>query len=186
MSTKLTSEERDALTDIAIKFLKGKMRDRHGRTIEDIKNLTEQEMEDDHEWIQWAFPIHTPSPHNPYAGQLFYGAENYFKRNSDLFRQQQVLTKKYCASIGLGWGQEDDPDKFFKVIDHPHNHHIKRISRLLKHLTLTGKSYEAKWIYTLLLQMISYNPNIITGYTVALWSAIAYGEETYINFYNKD
>lgn len=185
MSIKYTHDEREALTKIAINFLKGKTADRHGRKIGDFLTLSEQEMESDHEWIQWVFPINTPSPHNPYAGQLFDGSYNYFKSNSALCRQQVDFLKKYSESIGLGWGTgRDDPQKFFSIINDPYNHHVKRISRVLKHLMLTGKMYAAQNWFSWLLQMIGYNPNVISGYTVALWAAIVYNNETYLNYYH--
>ncbi len=184
MSIKYSPSEREMLTKIAVDFLKGKTTDRHGRKITDFMNLSEREMEDDHEWIQWVFPINTPSPHNPFAGQIFDGASGYFRQGSKLADQQFNFLNKYSDSIGLGWRNgKPDPQKFFSVINDPYNHHVKRISRVLKHLMLTGKHYTAKHWFSWLLQMIGYNPNVISGYTVALWAAIVYDNETYLNYH---
>ena len=184
MSIKYSPAEREMLTKIAIDFLKAKTTDRHGRKITDFMNLSEREMEDDHEWIQWVFPINTPSPHNPFAGQIFSGSSDYFRSNSKLGLQQMDFLRKYSDSLGLGWGTgTPDPQKFFSIINDPYNHHVKRISRVLKHLMLTGKQYSAQHWFSWLLQMIGYNPNVISGYTVALWAAIVYDNETYLNYY---
>ncbi len=53
---------RDEIQKLALDFLKGKTKDHKGRTVEDYMVLSETEMELDHEWVQWAFPIDTVSP----------------------------------------------------------------------------------------------------------------------------
>ena len=46
---------------IALDFLAGRCADHLGRKIDDYFNFTEQQMGDDHDWIQWAFPLRTVS-----------------------------------------------------------------------------------------------------------------------------
>lgn len=179
---KYSEEEKKALTKTAIDFLKGKTRDRHGRNITDILALTPDQMEDDHEWIQWAFPINTPSPHNPYAGQIFNGANAYFKYKFPISEQQSKLDDKFWLNLGLPLdGRKQDPVRFFQVVDGPYNHSVKRISRVLKHHMLTGKEYIAQAHFYDLLGMVALKPDNFSAYSIALWTAIVYDKEYYLS-----
>lgn len=183
MSTNYTKEERERLTKIAMNFLKGKTRDHRGRTVDDLLKLTPDEMENDHDWIQWAFPISTPSEHNPFAGQLFPGANVYFKCKFPVNDTQEKLFKKFLEFLGIHYwsNKQTDPVRFFTVVDSSYNHTHKRISRLLHHLVLTGKQYLAEAIYHELIALIGVNPNNFHPYTVAMWYAIVYDKTYYLN-----
>lgn len=167
---------------LALDFLKGKTKDHKGRTVEDYMNLSETEMELDHEWVQWAFPIDTVSPHNPHAGLLFYGCAGHFKQDSKADVAQRKLTQKYLQTIGItnfhnkyAFDVKCDAGKFFQVVDSPANHHIKRISRVLRHLTLTNNDHAAKGLLrSITRDLIAVNPSNFSSWTVAYWNAIVY------------
>ena len=66
-----TNLAREEVERIAIEFLKGKKADHRGWKIADYLNMSETQMELDHQWIQWAFPINKFGPHNQECGLLF-------------------------------------------------------------------------------------------------------------------
>ena len=166
------------LEALAINFLKGNITDHRGRKVFDYLNMSEDVMEMDHQWIQWAFPINSKSPHNHECGMLFSDSKRFFKTGSALEEIRFKLMHKYLASIGIDlknyWDYSVDQHKFFTVIDFKHNHHVKRISRVIKHLNLTGSELIAQKIVDILDSLIKNNPNNFDAYTVALWHRFAY------------
>lgn len=164
---------------VALAFLKGKGKDHKGRTWQDYLEMDEEMMEHDHEWVQWAFPIDTVSPHNPYAGLLFSSDAPHFKRNGIAYKTQLKLLRKYLCTIGINISTPDrtmiDANKFFDVISTPNNHHMKRISRVFKHLILTNDAGMARFIlHCMTRDLIAVNPEGFTSYTVAYWNAVVY------------
>lgn len=168
----------DARERVAIEFLQGTRTDLHGRTVTDYLSFDEQTMENDHEWVQWAFPIHTISSHNPNAGLLFYYTPHAakFKWHLPLGQTQNDLLVKYFNSIGVRqFGGVKDSTKFFRVVDHLHNHHVKRISRVLHHMMITKMpDYMVReWLHSLM-TLVAVNPAAFDPFTVAYWNSIVY------------
>ena len=163
---------------IAIKFLQGIIPDNRGRKLDDYFKFDEHTMETDHEWVQWAFPIHTVSLHNPNAGLLFYGTNqaSKFKWHLPLGQTQNDLLVKYFNSIGVSqFGGVKYPNKFFTVVDSPYNHHVKRISRCLHHMMITKMpDYMVReWLHSLM-TLVALNPDRFDPFTVAYWNSIVY------------
>lgn len=165
---------------VAINFLKGNITDHRGRKVSDYLNMSEHVMEMDHQWIQWAFPINSVSPHNNECGMIFEESKRFYRRGSKLSQTLNALLKKYLNSIGINYENAYlttiDKNKFFDVIDGKHNHHVKRISRVLKHCRLTGNGYISVCIAHALMEMIKNHPDKFDSYTVALWFNISYTE----------
>lgn len=177
-----TAQDEIASQKLAIAFLKGIGKDNRGRTVNDYFSFNETTMEYDHEWIQWAFPISTVSPHNPNAGRIFrkHNADGFFKCGSPAYVNQQKLLVQYLDSIGIVgdgiWGFNIDLNKFWVVVNHPFNHHMKRISRVLKHLQITGSqwiAYIGRELYqALMIQAVRVNPYNFDQRTLMYWAAV--------------
>jgi hypothetical protein len=172
---------RAEIQTLALDFLKGKTKDHRGRDVQDYLEFTEQDLEFDHEWVQWAFPIDTASPHNPWAGRLFFGCNAHFKVNGKAYKNQELLAKKYLGSIGFtgvdhyAYSMKCDANKFFQVVDAPDNHHMKRISRVLRHFVLSNHNrFSKQMVRAITRDLIAINPNGFTPWTVAYWNATAY------------
>ena len=86
---------RAEIQTLALDFLKGKTKDHRGRDVQDYLDFTEQDLEFDHEWIQWAFPIDTASPHNPWAGRLFFGCRAHFKANGKAYKNGEEVSGEH-------------------------------------------------------------------------------------------
>lgn len=174
---------------IALDFLAGRCTDHLGRKIDDYFNFTEQQMEDDHEWIQWAFPISTVSPHNPHAGLFFGNVAKHYHNDKNRCEPTEKLLRKYLFSIGITYGKRGYPvgwekatvysqSHFYKVVNSPHNHHVKRISRVLAHLVLIGADSKARdLLYVITKDLIRDRPHHFSAYTVAYWNAVVYDYE---------
>lgn len=168
------------IQQLAVNFLQGKIPDHRGRTVDDYLNFTEEQMENDHEWIQWAFPIDTASIHNGYAGLYFKGIHKKYGKISKLVFTQNALLQKYLESIGVNalsfYNQYPNANKFFTVVSSPYNHHVKRISRVIKHLRLTGRHHLARLILAELTKLIHKYPQNFSASTVALWYSYAFDD----------
>ena len=173
-----TNLAREEVERIAIDFLKGKKSDHRGLKIADYLNMSEERMELDHQWIQWAFPINKFGPHNQECGLLFPESRRFFKYGSKLVETQNALLQKYMDSIGFYAedfiGYNVDENKFFSVVDSKHNHHVKRISRVLKHFALTGSEYQTWNIMDDLCKLIQKYPDSFDSYSVCVWFTSSY------------
>ena len=178
-SNMLSGKEFQARRKRALNFLANKGKDHLGRTVEDYMNFTEQEMHNTHDWVQWAFPIDTISVHNPEAGLIDYCSRSFANYDSVRAANRSALTNRYLASIGVRpiftVLAVSDVNKFFATVPRPDDHHMKRISRLLRHHMLTGSDYVAKHILSEPTKrfILSY-PEQFSTYTVAYWNAIVY------------
>ena len=168
--------EKRRLYDKARDFLVGKKADHTGMFVNEYFDKNDNWLESCHGWIQWAFPIDTISQYNDKCG-------NYFRDNQYLMREynqsgqlsgnREKLTSLYLATIGINLHTGTDVNKFFRVVDSPYNHHMKRISRLLTHLMLTGATYDARTLYRVLINdIVSLRPNNFLPLTIAYWSSI--------------
>ena len=190
------SRLRENLQERALAFLKGKSADHKGRTVEYyINEMTEDEMEKSHDWVQWAFPIDSYSPHNSHAGNLFMSCQPHFKTTGIATKNSIRLLDKYLRSIGIdinhkidgraGTVTAIDANKFFSVVDSPFNHHTKRISRLLRHLVLTGFTYRASCLVADMTdELILPSPSNFSAATVAYWNKIAYHSHYRYDYYS--
>jgi len=160
----------------ALDFLKGKTPDHNGVKVDQYFYMNDVELESCHGWIQWAFPIDTVSLYNEHAGRIFRDDPNVLRQftcGSELYIMCQRLMDLYLATIGIDLYAKTNSIKFFQVVDSPYNHHMKRISRLLLHLMITGDTGDARHLYrTLINELVMKDPNRFPPKTVAYWGAI--------------
>lgn len=173
---------------MAIDFLRGFTTDHRNLSIHDYFNFTFDEMENDHQWIQWAFPIDTESPHNRECGLILKKVDPGHKLDTVIYRER--LLRKYLESIGISLPCKYyskitvDFDDFTEIIDHPCNHHVKRISRVLRHLVLFDQRELAQeLLHAITKSVICRSPDIISSFTVAFWNGIVYD---YVNIFHED
>jgi hypothetical protein len=168
------------MNDTAIKFLSGTIPDHLGRYVGEYLKFDHAEMEKCHGWVQWAFPIDTPSKYNPDAPVItvpfIHTAETSFIINS--------LVKQFMKFIGLNDYYALDHDRFKEAITDPNNHNILRISRVLTHLMISSKSDEARWLLrSITLLMIKRYPERFSPVTVAYWYTLVYDFQISDGFY---
>lgn len=159
---------------MALDFLHARRPDHTGVFVNEYLTKDDAWLESCHGWIQWAFPINTNSPYNDQCGNLYQSEKvnRLYRYGSPLYAIQDKLLELYLNTIGLSRYNNPIETKFFQVIDSPHNHHMKRISRILKHLMLTNRSRTARNVHIDLLRMVMIDPQLFTQKTIAFWSAI--------------
>ncbi|MEE4244726.1 MAG: opioid growth factor receptor-related protein [Kangiellaceae bacterium] len=127
-----------------ISFYLHKATDHKQRLLADIWMMTYDELEKNHDFIQWLFPLIEPSPVNPDAPTL----------TDDVItagRDNQLILNNVLASfdtIAAFWGFCRDDNNSITRTDYfgarskswltHHNHNHLRITRVLKHLSLIG------------------------------------------------
>jgi hypothetical protein len=112
-----------------IEFIRGR-KTPHGITHEKILNYTDQELEGDHEYIQWIFPLATSSMFNPDAPVInVKELQNYPEASAAILRSSEKLTKF--------WGIHSDPvdDRRLRLLN---GHNGLRFSRFLQSMVYHG------------------------------------------------
>ena len=157
----------------ALDFIHNKIMDHNGNYFGDYLDMNENDMEESHDWIQWAFPIDTVSPHNPYAGlipHVLSSANGYGKLYPKATYITDIMLAKYLQSIGVC--NTVNMKKFFRVVDSGNNHHVKRISRVIRHLRLIMDSKGADAILDRLAQIVMSRPGFFSNRTILHWHSI--------------
>jgi len=88
-----------------VEFLRGHQADHQGRFLDDILALDDFWLEHTHDYIQWLFPIDTPSRANLKAPVLSEPDRQWFRRDPYLrFQQRQALDRmlSFCGLHRLG------------------------------------------------------------------------------------
>ena len=127
-------------------FYTGTGSDHQGRTLDDIRNFSRQELEIVHDYIQWLFPLEVPSRFNPMAPCLTPREIAEFRRSPIL--QEQLIGSLHQMLFFFGFTLSDDGDPHVaKSPDHSTckkiwlksgNHNCLRISRMLRSLSILG------------------------------------------------
>ncbi len=112
-----------------IQFIRGGTTS-HGMTFEEIMNYTDRDLEDDHAYIQWIFPLAAPSQFNPDAPVINIAElQNYPEAKEAMLRSYEKITKF--------WGLYSDPiDRKRLILLNGHNG--LRFSRFLQSMVYHG------------------------------------------------
>jgi len=129
-------------------FYQGRGTDHRGRTLSDVQRFPVDMLEHEHDFIQWLFPLRTPSPVNPEAPILSEGDVARFRADERLkaaLRQSfEVMLDFYGLVMEKGSGPVTirRGDTFGQRGQNwltPGNHNFLRITRILKSLTILGE-----------------------------------------------
>jgi hypothetical protein len=126
-----------------VKFLRGDGRDHQGRSLDEIMEFSDEELEETHDYVQWLFPLPEPSRFNPCAPTL---------TEEDLeLLQDPALRFSVCRGASRMMRFFADTSKWATPGDHNH----LRITRILRCLTLVGLTDMAKSYYVCLIARVS-------------------------------
>lgn len=131
-----------------VAFYVGAGLDGGGRTFEQVLALSDRSLESIHDYIQWIFPILTPSEAVPNAPQID-AAGIHLLRSSEI-ANSRMLGALARMLVFYGLRLEDDPDEPEIYIGpnfdsrssnwlQPGNHNYKRVTRILISLQILGK-----------------------------------------------
>ena len=164
-----------------VAFYRGNGRDHRGRSLSDIHGFDFYELECNHDYIQWLFPLPEPSGANASAPLL---------SQSDIaaFASDDLLRKALLQSFELMlqfYGLELAVRDSVEVVRGPNydersglwltagNHNFLRISRMLRSLTLLGCSRYAVAFLACLEGIYAENGRTIGDTTVGYWRRAA-------------
>lgn len=137
-----------------------------------------QDLEDEHNYIQWLFPTRTKSQFNPDAKVL---TDQEIQR----FKKDPVLKKRLLRSLDLMldfYGLKRTESRIRKTSQFeirsknwltPRNHNFLRITRILESLSLLGLNSEAKKFYSFLRNEIEPEYSEILGNSMKFWKDAA-------------
>lgn len=145
-----------------INFYQHNATDHRGRTLVDIWTMTFDELEKNHDFIQWLFPLPEPSPVNPDAPLLSEDVIAQVHQNENV---QTNLLRSFDTMAAF-WGFHRDDDNLLQRSSHfdhqskkwccPSDHNQLRITRVLKCLCLTGHAELAQNTCEFLLSEINH------------------------------
>lgn len=140
-------------------FLAGIGCDNAGRKITDYLNFDTSQLEEVHDYIQWAFPTLTPSAYNPDARVLGWDdIESIHLHDSAQYYLERMTQKmiRFYQDYD-GWLVESD-----------HNH--LRISRILESLNLLMVDESvAPRFYVAILERVTWNRSPIDAKALRIW-----------------
>lgn len=173
------------MSSAILEFYYGYGRDQSGRTLRDILNFSDHDLEYSHDYIQWLFPTITASAFNPSASTLTSADISEF--NSNPILQQNLLCSfvRMLRFYGMVYRRDGSihlrPD--FETSENGQNwltsgnHNFLRITRILESLILLGLREPAYTFYKVLSDKIISNPTyreIITPRTFHFWRNVVH------------
>lgn len=164
-----------------IAFYSGAGTDVAGRRLEDIWRFSLAELEDNHDYIQWLFPLTERSAFNPDAPILDmatierFAADESLRKN--LQHSLQVMLDFYGLEIA---GDRIVPSSSFAGRSAnwltPFNHNYLRLTRILKSLKLLGLGERAKQLFDCLEEIHAAHARTIGDRTMSFWRMAAKSE----------
>ena len=159
-------------------FYRGDGRDHRGRSLSDIHGFDFYELEFNHDYIQWLFPLPEPSGANASAPLLS-------KEDIAAFQSDQALRKTLQQSFllmlqfyGLDLFERDGHLEIMRSASFDErsglwltagNHNFLRISRILRSLSLLGLGAYARAFLECLETIYAENPTTVGTTTIGYW-----------------
>lgn len=139
-------------------FLRGDGPDHRGRTHDDILKFTDEQLESEHDYIQWLFPLREPSAAVP---------ESPFLENEEIIQllknDEEVQESMVTALVRMhSFYQEND--HWLKQNDHNH----LRITRILKSVSLLNSKENAQEFYDFIIRRVE-SAQPVTEESLEFW-----------------
>ncbi len=157
-------------------FYRGQDTDTEGRSLDELWEWNDDELEEVHDFIQWMFPLPEPSRFNPDAPLLT--ADDMAAFRSDVLLQSRLRKSFERILRFLGFSRAEDgsvvegptfADRVPEVWAYP-NHNWLRITRILRSLCRLGLNSEAQSLFTRLEGLYSQRKFPITADTFQYWT----------------
>ena len=136
-----------------------------------------------HDFIQWLFPLDTPSPVNPAAPTLTSADCVAFARDEQMRANLLRAFERMLRFYGFASNQRANELRINRSHNWPErsrewlwpgNHNYLRITRILRSLNLLGRPEESRAFYAALLDAArELNPSVIGQTTLAFWKDAA-------------
>ncbi|MBW4472890.1 MAG: hypothetical protein KME45_21310 [Stenomitos rutilans HA7619-LM2] len=161
-----------------VDFYLGQRPDTEGRTLESIWAWDNVRLEEEHDYIQWLFPLVEKSRFNPNAPVLTAVDRQMFNASDTLKTRLLTSFKRMLQFYGLQCPDNmaassiTVADTFSERRDdwlHWGNHNHLRITRMLTSLRLLGLDAYAKAFFQCLTQLYQAEPDTIDPRSYAFW-----------------
>jgi len=140
-------------------FLDNNCTDHLGRTFNDVLNMSNEDLEDHCDYIQWLFPLNEPSQFAVDAPILNDGDIRQIKSNqniqSNLHKGLEMMTSFYINNHH--W-----------LCEHDHNH--LRITRIIKSLILLVGINEAEHFYDIIIDQATHSKKKVSPDNIKYWT----------------
>jgi hypothetical protein len=143
-----------------ISFYLNEVPDKEGRTLEEIWAMSDDELMEAHDVIQWLFPLSEPSKFHPASPVL---TDKQIAAFHDDARLRENLFTSFCRFMkvfGLAYIDGDVRQMSHKDIWISLNHNWLRFTRILKSLTTLGLEEEAMALFKFLEKKIGNVPSM--------------------------
>ena len=161
-------------------FYAGRGGDHRGRTLSAVHRFPVEMLEYEHDFIQWLFPLRTPSPVNPEAPTLSERDIAEFRSNETLkvrLRESFELMLDFYGlaiveiDLGITVQRTEAFDRRGENWLRPGNHNFLRITRILTSLAILGHEQLAQAFLDCLATIFDDYRAIIGDRTWSFWSA---------------
>lgn len=138
-----------------VEFYRGERGNHLGVTLDQMMAFSPEDMEMDHDYIQWMFPSNEPSGLNCDAPVLTYEESLIFVNDPELQEKVKQSFVKYLGFLGFVLTKDDETDVTIGLMEptekrpdpqlwtREFNHNMLRVTRVLKCLRLTGNNWYA-------------------------------------------
>lgn len=161
-----------------IDFYRGLGTDSEGRTLSGLWAYSNEELEEVHDFIQWLFPLRTPSRYNPDAPLLSDADVAEFQRDPSLRENLRRSFEVYLAFLGLRYegdrvvkAADFDSKEVFRYPDH----NWLRITRVLSSIRMLGLEAESRAFWEFLKRLRNDGRSAVTTETFRYWESAAAG-----------
>lgn len=157
-----------------VEFYAGRGKDAAGRRLEDVWRFSHAELEGNHDYIQWLFPLLERSAFNPYAPVLDAATIERFRSvemlKQNLERSLAVMLDFYGLGIaGERIARSAGFDERAANWLTPFNHNFLRLTRMLKSLSLLGLEHRAAQLFGCLEEVYAEYAAVIGDRTLGFW-----------------
>jgi len=145
-----------------------------GRTIFDMMDMTDQQLESNHDVIQWMFPLHERSSVNPDCPLVDHQSAQVLQESIYARQRMLAMIKRFGRFLGFELNEEGQFVPTPELADNrenwhsPMNHNHLRITRVIRSLRLFGLENEAKAFHEAVRQS-ALEANCATERTLAYW-----------------
>jgi hypothetical protein len=160
--------------NLLIGFLQGVNSDYRGRTIDSILRFSENDIENNHDFIQWIFPTKERSLYNKDAPII----DDKF---CELLESNAIAQQNFCKSCNLflnfiGFNCDRKGEDIYRInnsrmfYDRP-THNLLRITRVLNSLNQIGKSACSNKLFRQLKELHDLHIALIPSTSFSFWEA---------------
>lgn len=143
-----------------VAFLAGEGRDHAGRSHDDILGFTDEQFERTHDFIQWLFPLTTPSAAVPASPVLTGPAIAVARRSAQIQQRLRLAAGRKLAFL-------EDTGAWLS----PFDHNQLRITRAIKSLRLLAGDREANAFRGEVLRLVRQRRADLEADTLNFWAA---------------